>query len=107
MVVTNLKLRTTQLPNNLSVEDAPYYFVQLIQGGEVIRRKEFLDLVKVTLRQRQQGGDQWEWRLLDDGKGADTAAGDGTFSQKLSESMKVGRYELSLLLDGTTFQREQ
>ncbi len=107
MVVTNLKLRTTQLPNNLSVEDAPYYFVQLIQDGEVIRRKEFLDLVKVTLRQRQQGGEEWEWRLLDDGKGADTAAGDGIFSQKLSESMKEGRHELSLLVDGTTFQREQ
>jgi uncharacterized protein (TIGR03503 family) len=107
MVVTNLKLRTTQLPNNLSVDDAPYYLVQLMQGGEVIRRKDFLDLVKITLRQQQQGGEKWEWRLLDDGKGADMAAGDGTFSRKLSESMKEGRHELTLLVDGTTFQREQ
>jgi uncharacterized protein (TIGR03503 family) len=107
MVVTNLKLRTTQLPNNLSVDDTPYYLVQLMQGGEVIRRKDFLDLVKITLRQQQQGGEKWEWRLLDDGKGADMAAGDGTFSQKLSESMKEGRHELTLLVDGTTFQREQ
>jgi uncharacterized protein (TIGR03503 family) len=107
MVVTDLKLRTTQLPNNLSVEDAPYFFVQLMQGDAVIRRKEFLDLVKVTLHQQQQGGEQWDWSLLDDGKGPDLAAGDGTFSQKLAESMKEGRHELTLLVDGTTFQREQ
>ena len=107
MVVTNLKLRATQLPNNLSVEDTPYYFVQLTQQGNVIRRKDFLDVVKVTLRQQQEGGQKWEWQLKDDGKGADLAAGDGTFSQKLSESMKEGRHELSLTVDGTTFQREQ
>ena len=107
MVVTNLKVRSTQLPNNLSTEDTPYYFVQLLQKGVVIRRKDFLDLVKVTLRQQQEGGEKWEWRLRDDGQGADMAGGDGTFSQKLSESMKEGRHELTLVVDGTTFQREQ
>jgi uncharacterized protein (TIGR03503 family) len=81
--------------------------VQLTQQGNVIRRKDFLDLVHITLRQQQQGGQQWEWRLQDDGKGADTAAGDGTFSYKLNQSMKEGRHELTLLVDGTTFQREQ
>jgi uncharacterized protein (TIGR03503 family) len=107
MVVTNLKVRATQMPNNLSTDDTPYYFAQLMQGDTVIRRKDFLDLVKVTLRQQQEGGEKWEWVLRDDGKGADLAAGDGTFSQKLSESMKPGRHELSLLVDGTTFQRAQ
>lgn len=107
MVVTNLKARATQLPNNLSVEDAPYYFMQLMQQGAVIRRKDFLDMVKVTLQQQQDGGEKREWRLQDDGKGADMAAGDGTFSQKLTESMKEGRHELTLLVDGATFQREQ
>ena len=107
MVVTNLKVRATQLPNNLSVDDVPYYFVQLTQQGNVIRRKDFLDLVHITLRQQQERGQQWEWKLQDDGKGADTAAGDGTFSYKLNGSMKEGRHELTLLVDGTTFQREQ
>jgi uncharacterized protein (TIGR03503 family) len=107
MVVTNLKVRATQLPNNLGVEDAPYYFVQLLQQGKVIRRKDFLDLVRITLRDQVDGGQHWEWQLYDDGKGADMAAGDGTFSHKLQESMKAGRHELTLLVDGTTFQREQ
>ena len=107
IIVTNLKMRATQLPNNLSAEDAPYYFVQLTQQGAVIQRKDFLDHVKITLRQQQEGGQKWEWSLQDDGKGADMAAGDGTFSQKLSESMKEGRHELTLSVDGTTFQREQ
>ena len=107
MVVTNLKLHTTQLPNNLSIDDTPYYFAQLLQQGEVIRRKDFLDLVHITLRDQVDGGRQREWQLYDDGKGADMAAGDGTFSYKLQDSMKAGRHELSLLVDGTTFQREQ
>lgn len=107
MVVTNLKVHATQLPNNLSVEDAPYYFAQLLQQGEVIRRKDFLDLVHITLRDQLDGGQQWEWQLHDDGKDADMAAGDGTFSHKLQESMKEGRHELTLRVDGTTFQREQ
>lgn len=107
MVVTDLKLRATQLPNNLSMEDVPYYFVQLMQQDNVIQRKDFLDLVHITLRQRQEGGQQWEWQLRDDGKGGDIAAGDGTFTHKFDESMKEGRHDLTLLVDGTTFQREQ
>jgi uncharacterized protein (TIGR03503 family) len=106
MVVTNLKLRTTQLPNNLSVDDTPYFFVQLLQGDKVIQRKAFLDLVKITLHQ-QQPGQQWDWQLHDDGQGPDLAAGDGTFSLKLAASQKEGRHELTLRVDGTTFQREQ
>jgi uncharacterized protein (TIGR03503 family) len=106
VVVTNLKVISTQLPNNLSVEDTPYYFVQLVQQGQVIRRKDFLKLVNVTLRNQISGGRNWEWRLYDDGKGADIAAGDGTFSHKFQQSMQEGRHELTLLVDGTTFQRE-
>ena len=107
MVVTNLKVHATQLPNNLGVDDTPYYFAQLLQQGKVIRRKDFLDLVHVTLRDQLEGGQHWEWQLHDDGEGADMAAGDGTFSHKLAESMKAGRHELTLVVDGTTFQREQ
>jgi len=106
MVVTNLKLRTTQLPSNLSVDDSPYFFVQLVQGDSVIQRKEFLDLVKVTLHEQQDGAHR-DWTLRDDGKGPDIAAGDGTFSAKLPDAMKEGRHEFTLVVDGTTFQREQ
>ena len=107
MVVTNLKVHATQLPNNLSVEDTPYFFAQLLQQGEVIRRKDFLDLVHISLRDQLDGSQHQEWQLIDDGKGADMAAGDGTFSLKLQESLKEGHHELTLLVDGTTFKREQ
>jgi uncharacterized protein (TIGR03503 family) len=107
MVVTNLKVHATQLPNNLGVDDTPYYFAQLMQQGKVIRRKDFLDLVHITLRDQVDGGRHWEWQLFDDGKDADMVAGDGTFSHKLQESMTAGRHELTLTVDGTTFQREQ
>lgn len=107
VIVTNLKVRATPLPNNLSLEDTPYYFVQLMQQDSVIHRKDFVDLVNITLQQSQEGGQRWEWRLHDDGKDADIAAGDGTFSHKFMDSIKEGRHEITLLVDGTTFQREQ
>ncbi len=107
MVVTNLKVRVTGLPNNLSIDDAPYYFVQLTQDGTVINQKAFLDLVKISLRQRDQSGQLKESPLLDDGQTPDIAAGDGTFSYRFGKSLGEGRYELALMADGTTFQREQ
>ena len=107
MVVTNLKVRATTLPNNLSVDDAPFYFVQLLQEGTVIREKDFLNLVKINLQQHDALGRVSEWPLFDDGAAPDASAGDGTFSYRLGESMREGRHELVLLVDGTTFKREQ
>ncbi len=107
MVVTNLKVRATSLPNNLNVGDSPFYFVQLLQEGAVIQQKDFLDLVKINLRQQDARGKQWTWPLLDNGAVPDATAGDGTFSYRFSESVLEGRHELVLLVDGTTFKREQ
>lgn len=106
MVVTNLKVRATSLPNNIYVDDAPYYFVQLTQQGTVIRQKDFLDLVNITLTMGDAQGRR-DARLLDDGQAPDVSTGDGTFSYRLGAPLKEGRYELNLLVDGTTFQREQ
>lgn len=106
MVVTNLKVRATGLPNNLSIDDTPYYFVQLTQDGTVINQKSFLDLVKINLRQQDQQGKQTESPLLDNGQAPDIAAADGTFSYRFGTA-PPGRYELVLLVDGTTFKREQ
>lgn len=107
MVVTNLKVRATGLPNNLSIDAAPYYFVQLTQDGTVINQQKFLELVKISLRRQDPQGKQIESPLLDDGQAPDISAGDGTFSYRFGNTMNEGRHELVLLVDGTTFKREQ
>lgn len=107
MVVTNLKVRATSLPNNLYIDDAPYYFAQLTQQGTVIRQQEFLDLVKLGLELREGQANPITAELHDDGKAPDVSAHDGTFSYRLPTPLKEGRIELSLHVDGKTFQREQ
>lgn len=107
MVVTNLKVRATSLPNNLYIDDAPHYFVQLTQQGTVIRQQEFLDLVTLALELRGDQANAATATLLDDGKAPDVGAHDGTFSYRLPTPLKEGRFELNLRVDGKTFQREQ
>src|SRR3569623_598956 len=103
LVVTNLKVRATSLPTNLAVDDLPYYFVQLTQQGTVIRDADFLKLVKIAMR---FGEDTAALAPLhDDGKAPDISAGDGTFSYRFA-ALKQGRHEITLVVDGTTFQRE-
>lgn len=107
MVVTDLHVRATTLPNNLYIDDAPYYFMQLTQQGTVIRQREFLDLVQPTLELREGQSAPVAQEIRDDGKAPDAAARDGTFSYRMPAPLKEGRVELSLRVDGKTFQREQ
>jgi uncharacterized protein (TIGR03503 family) len=67
MVVTNLRMQVTQLPNNLSIDDAYYLFVRLIQQGKAITQKSFLDLVHVQLLQNRDNQENARWEARDDG----------------------------------------
>lgn len=107
MVVTDLNVRATTLPNNLYIDDAPYYFMQLTQQGTVIHQREFLDLVQPALELREGQNAPVAQEIRDDGKTPDATALDGTFSYRLPASLKEGRVELRLRVDGKTFQREQ
>ena len=107
MVVTDLRLKSTELPNDLGVGQPLLFTMQLEQKGEIIDRPDFLQFVKVTLTQIADDGNEWQWRLRDDGKHADLAANDGIFSTRLGESLVEGEHEFLLEVDGITFKRNQ
>ncbi len=107
MVVSDLKVRATSVPNSLSPEDAFEYQIQLTQRNQLIRDQAFLDLTQVSLTQSSSTGEDWQWDLFDDGRGADRTAHDGTFTHWVSESLQAGRHELVLHVEGATFKREQ
>ncbi len=107
MVVTDLRMKNTELPNDLSVDQPLLFTLQLEQKGEIIDRPDFLQFVKVTLTQIANNGDEWQWRLRDDGKLADLAANDGVFSTRLGESLVEGEHEFILDVDGITFKRNK
>ncbi len=107
MVVTDLRVKNTELPNDLSAGRPLLFTMQLEQKGTIIDRPDFLQFVKVTLTQISATGDEWQWRLRDDGKHADLTANDGVFSTRLGESLIEGEHEFILDVDGITFKRNK
>lgn len=105
MVVTDLTVRTSRLPNVMMTEDEFPYRVELEEEGEVILKPEFLDFVHIELRRDSSGERQTSIALRDDGQGVDGRAGDGRFSARLGGQLTPGEYEYTLLVDGMTFKR--
>ncbi len=105
MVVTNMRVKATKLPNTLLAGDELPYFVSLIQDGKVINNPLFLDLVNINLERRYGGEMQRRLVIADDGQGRDERKHDGTFSNTVYVDVPAGDYEYHLTIDGGTFQR--
>lgn len=106
MVVTDLKVRASRLPNVMMSQDVMPYYVELEEHGEVIRTPEFLDFVHVTLA-RSGSGEQTQTPVEDDGTGIDRSAHDGRFSTEVGGELAPGEYEYELVVDGMTFKRSK
>lgn len=107
MVVTNLKLKTTDLPAGIDLGESLDIEASLLRDGKIITRKNFLDVVRVELIQESDREKRWDQVLSDDGGGNDQQAGDGVFTTRLSDTLEVGEHEILIKVDGVTFQRER
>lgn len=105
MVVTDLKLKNTVLPNSIEAGVPLSFNVHLEEGGEIITRKEFLRFVRVKVKQHSEAGKEWEFKLKDNGKGEDEKNGDGVFTVKLNKSLIEGEHNIIIDVNGTTFKR--
>ncbi len=106
MVVTNLKMQTTTLPNHVLVGEKIPLTMSLTQNGAVITKAAFLKYIDARVSQIDMNGSRQEWALKDDGHAPDKTANDGIYSTLLSNSLTAGQYEVRILVDGITFQRE-
>lgn len=107
MIVTHLQAITTQLPNNISLGEHFTFLVSLTDNGRVITKKEFLHFIKVTVKQESPADRHRDWLLLDNGRGDDEKAGDGIYTLSLNRSLVLGKHDLQIDIDGTTFKRSQ
>ncbi len=105
MVVTNMRVKATKLPNTLLAGESMPYYVSLLQDGAVIRNPLFLDLVNVNLERYHEGEMQRRLRIEDNGQGEDQQAHDGKFSARVHFDVPAGDYEYHLNIDGGTFRR--
>ncbi len=107
MVVTDLKVRASRLPNLMLVEDAASFYVELAEKGETIRKPEFLDFVNVSLDRSSHDQHQKTIQVTDDGAGLDKHAHDGRFSAKVGGQLTAGEYVYEMQVDGMTFKRSK
>lgn len=106
MVVSNLSLRTPEIPNNLLAGESITYAASLVEDGEIIKRKDFLDLVSFSLHENRDGKAS-ELPLVDDGSGADSVKGDGRYSAEIVAGTEEGTINLELLAKSATFERKR
>jgi len=107
MVVTDLRMHTTDLASQVSVGERLPFIIQFSDHGKKITRADFLKVVEI--KSEHKIGDIYsEPRpIRDDGKSGDKEALDGTFSAIVGEGLKPGRSELLIVAEGKTFVRER
>lgn len=106
LVVTNLRLKVSDLPTHINLGEEFDLQARLLQDGEVIQKKKFLDLVTITLVQEKGIQKRWSWQLKDNGLDGDEQAGDGVFRLPLAQTLESGEHQLVVEVDGYTFARE-
>ncbi len=99
MVVTDLKLQTTDLPNHLLAGESLDFSLWLNEKGEVIDRRDFLELVRAELESRPEQGEAERHELQ--------LGQDNRFSLPQPLRPGAGRYQLIARASAGTFERER
>ena len=107
MVVTDLRMHTTDLASWVSVGERLPFIIQFSDHGKKIVRADFLKMVNVSSEYKIGDGYSEPRPIRDDGRSGDKAALDGTFSALVGEGLKPGRSELVIVAEGKTFVRER
>ncbi len=107
MVVTDLKMHTTDLPNRIALGERIGLYAHFSNHGRKITRKAFLKMLEVRSEHRVGKDFSEPQPLRDDGGEHDKKALDGTFSAGLGEDLATGNTELVITAEGRTFVRER
>lgn len=105
MIVTDLKLMVSELPNNVQPGETLIQTAYLMEGDKKITKPMFLDLVNASMSQESEQGQIWERDVFDDGSEPDEKAQDGVYSFKVPDTTQEGRHEVELVFRSETFTR--
>ncbi len=99
MVVTDMQLRTSDLPNNVLVGEQFEFEARLTEKGEVIARPAFLHLVEGRLV-RQQASSQTELPL-------NRRPDEAVYRATLGTGFEAGRNDVIVTMKSATFERQR
>ncbi|MBL4865482.1 MAG: VWA domain-containing protein [Pseudomonadales bacterium] len=107
-VVSDLKLSMSGLPTNIVQSEVLEMSVSLSEGDVTIRKPEFLSLLDITFRQQYFDGDKtWEGKLTSHLEGKVKIPKNGVYTARLNKTLLPGHHELTVIVDGKTFQRKK
>ena len=100
MIVTDLKFKIDELPNHLGEKEPIEISTHFVDKNTLITRKDFLDLITITLQQIDtlDRKSAWKMQTRQDKR--------GYYSYRLGETMSPGKHTLKIIADGKTFTRE-
>ena len=102
MIVTNLKLNTSELAPSILSGDKLWLKAELLDKGKPITRKSFLNLVSFET----ELNDDKRYMMQDTGEGADSKKNDGSYSVDLTGKLSEGEQLITIRAKGPTFERE-
>ncbi len=97
-ILSDLKLRVSNLQNTLYKGDIPEIAVSFLNEGVVVSDREFLNILDVQLIVETPSGSKKAKQLAD--------SVNGVFSSNLDVFDETGRYQIRVSVEGRTFQRE-
>jgi len=101
-IVSNLKLLVKPLPTNMFLGEAGELSMLLQDKGATVTSTDFLSLLDIDNQvTHSASGEEWQQNLSDD-----LAPLDGVYRSTLDMFNSEGRFELTLAVDGKTFQRQ-
>jgi len=107
MVVSDLKLKTPEMPNNLLANETVNYAASLLEEGEIIDKPSFLELVEFKLVLNKQDGSVDVIELKDDGTEGDPVKKDGEYAARLNVGKDAGLLQVTLVAESPTFERSR
>lgn len=100
MVVTDLKLKTTDLPNNILIGETFDFDASLTEKNKQIDRQDFLKLVDAQLKEESEIAVPVERSL-------NTEQKKGLYRTHVGDNFKAGRNDIVITMTSATFERQR
>jgi uncharacterized protein (TIGR03503 family) len=100
-IVSDLKMEIANLPTTLFPGQQVDFEVYLHENGEVINNPDLLKLMTIEMTMTAESGLSGTKQIND----SDNIPEDGRFQESIKRLEKEGQYELTVNVDGKTFQR--
>ena len=100
MIVTDLKFHLDDIPGHISKNESFELMAYFTDQQQLISRGDFLSLIDISIEQMDGEGNKNKWKMMP------VAGKEGLFSKTIDSVLAKGRYTITVVADGKTFERE-